>query len=39
MDIPTLTTERLVLRPFRSEDLDAHAAMNADPKVMQFAWT
>jgi RimJ/RimL family protein N-acetyltransferase len=36
MDIPTLTTERLVLRPFRSEDLDAHAAMNADPKVMQY---
>jgi hypothetical protein len=23
MDIPTLTTERPVLRPFRSEDLDA----------------
>ncbi|HYS81934.1 MAG TPA: GNAT family N-acetyltransferase [Anaeromyxobacteraceae bacterium] len=36
MDIPTLTTERLVLRAFRSEDLDAHAAMNADSKVMQF---
>jgi RimJ/RimL family protein N-acetyltransferase len=35
MDIPRLTTERLVLRPFRSEDLDAHAAMNADPRVMQ----
>lgn len=35
MEIPTITTERLVLRPFRLEDLDAHAAMNADPRVMQ----
>ncbi len=36
MEIPTLTTERLILRPFREADLDAHAAMNADPRVMQF---
>ncbi len=36
MDIPTLTTERLILRPFRSGDLDAHAAMNADPRIMQY---
>ncbi len=36
MEIPTLTTERLVLRPFRGEDLDAHAAMNADLRVMQY---
>lgn len=36
MEIPTLTTERLVLRPFRAGDLDAHAAMNADPSVMQY---
>ncbi len=36
MEIPTLTTERLILRPFRAEDLDAHAAMNADPRVMQY---
>jgi RimJ/RimL family protein N-acetyltransferase len=36
MEIPTLTTERLVLRPFREADLDAHAAMNADPAVMRF---
>jgi RimJ/RimL family protein N-acetyltransferase len=35
MDIPTLTTERLVLRPFRLDDLDAYAAMNADPRVMR----
>ncbi len=36
MDIPTITTERLILRPFRNGDLDAHAAMNADPTVMQY---
>ncbi len=36
MDIPTLTTDRLLLRPFRAADLDAHAAMNADPTVMRF---
>jgi RimJ/RimL family protein N-acetyltransferase len=36
MHIPTLTTERLILRPFREDDLDAHAAMNADPRVMQY---
>jgi RimJ/RimL family protein N-acetyltransferase len=36
MDVPTLTTERLVLRPFREGDLDAHAAMNADPTVMRY---
>lgn len=36
MEIPTLTTDRLILRPFRAADLDAHAAMNADPRVMEF---
>lgn len=36
MNIPTLTTERLVLRPFRLDDLDALAAMNADPTVMRY---
>lgn len=36
MDIPTLTTERLVLRPFRLDDLDALAAMNAEPTVMRY---
>ena len=30
MAIPTLTTERLVLRPFEAEDFPAWAAMNAD---------
>jgi RimJ/RimL family protein N-acetyltransferase len=30
------TTERLLLRPYREEDLPAMAAMNADPVVMQY---
>ena len=30
------TTERLVLRPFREEDLEPWAAMNADPEVMKY---
>lgn len=30
----TLTTERLTLRPWRDDDADAFAAMNADPVVM-----
>ncbi|WP_308516863.1 GNAT family N-acetyltransferase [Sphingomonas flavescens] len=32
---PTLETERLVLRGFREDDLDAHAAMLSDPVVME----
>jgi RimJ/RimL family protein N-acetyltransferase len=36
MTIPTLRTGRLVLRAFRSEDLDAFAAMSADAEVMRF---
>jgi RimJ/RimL family protein N-acetyltransferase len=32
---PRLETERLVLREFREDDLDAQAAMLADPIVMQ----
>ena len=31
----TLETERLVLRPFREDDLDAMAAIWSDPEVMQ----
>jgi RimJ/RimL family protein N-acetyltransferase len=31
-----LRTERLVLRPWRDEDLAAFAALNADPRVMEF---
>lgn len=32
----TLETERLLLRPFRAEDLDAYAALCADPEVMRY---
>ncbi len=32
----TLETERLVLRPFRDDDIDAYAAMCADPEVMRY---
>ncbi len=32
---PTVETERLVLRGFREDDLDAHAAMLSDPVVME----
>ncbi len=35
MQIPTLTTQRLTLRGFRESDLDAYAAMQADPEVMR----
>ncbi len=31
-----IETERLRLRPFREEDLDAYAALCADPEVMRF---
>jgi RimJ/RimL family protein N-acetyltransferase len=33
---PTLHTPRLVLRPWREEDFAPFAAMNADPRVMEF---
>ena len=33
---PTLETERLVLRAFTGDDLDAHAAMLGDDTVMEF---
>ena len=33
---PTLVTDRLVLRPFRDSDLDAYAAMVADPAVARY---
>lgn len=32
----TLTTDRLLLRPWRETDLEPFAAMNADPEVMRF---
>ena len=34
--IPTLTTERLVLRAFRDDDLDAWAAVLADEEATRF---
>ena len=34
--IPTLATERLLLRPYRLDDFDAYAAMWADPHVTRF---
>ena len=33
--IPVLTTERLILRPYRAEDLDAIAGITGDPQVMR----
>jgi RimJ/RimL family protein N-acetyltransferase len=35
-DVPTLETERLRLRPWRDDDLDAYAALCADPEVMRW---
>ena len=35
-EIPTLHTDRLVLRGFRAGDLDAWAAMEADPEVRRY---
>lgn len=35
-EIPTVTTERLRLRAFRSSDLDAYSAMQANPEVMRY---
>jgi RimJ/RimL family protein N-acetyltransferase len=37
--IPTLTTDRLRLRAFRAGDLDAYAAMQANPEVMRHLVT
>jgi RimJ/RimL family protein N-acetyltransferase len=36
IDIPTLETERLRLRPYRATDFDAYAAMWADPAVVHY---
>jgi len=33
---PILTTERLVLRTFRRDDLPAYAALNRDPEVARY---
>jgi RimJ/RimL family protein N-acetyltransferase len=34
--IPTLETERLVMRPWREEDLDEYAAITSDAEVMRW---
>ena len=36
MTIPTLTTDRLRLRPFGAEDVDSYSLMCADPEVMRY---
>lgn len=36
MSAPAIETERLILRPWRDEDLEPWVAMNADPRVMEF---
>src|SRR4051812_40916027 len=34
--LPFLRTDRLLLRPWRDDDLAPFAALNADPAVMEF---
>ncbi|ARV59456.1 GNAT family N-acetyltransferase [Nostocales cyanobacterium HT-58-2] len=36
MHIPQLETQRLILRGFREEDLDAYAKMHSDPEVTHY---
>jgi RimJ/RimL family protein N-acetyltransferase len=36
MNAPVIETERLRLRPWRDDDLDAYAALCADPEVMRW---
>ncbi|HEX6369388.1 MAG TPA: GNAT family N-acetyltransferase [Longimicrobium sp.] len=36
IEIPTLTTDRLLLRPFHEEDLDAYAEICADAEVTRY---
>jgi RimJ/RimL family protein N-acetyltransferase len=35
-ELPELTTQRLLLRPWCKEDLPAFADMNSDPRVMEY---
>jgi len=36
VDIPTLETERLILRAFKNSDFEAYAGLFADPEVSEF---
>ncbi|HEY2294579.1 MAG TPA: GNAT family N-acetyltransferase [Thermoanaerobaculia bacterium] len=36
VQVPTLETERLLLRPFRGSDLDDYATLRADPEVLRY---
>ncbi|HBL31859.1 MAG TPA: GNAT family N-acetyltransferase, partial [Acidobacteria bacterium] len=36
LEIPTLETERLFLRPLRRADLDEYVALNQDPEVVRY---
>lgn len=36
VQVPTLETERLLLRPFRRSDIDDYSALKADPEVLHF---
>ncbi|MBU0491592.1 MAG: GNAT family N-acetyltransferase [Chloroflexi bacterium] len=36
MDIPTVTTDRLTLRPFTAEDVDALYCILSDPDVLRY---
>jgi RimJ/RimL family protein N-acetyltransferase len=38
-EIPAITTGRLRLRAFQADDLDAYAAMQANPEVMRYLVT
>ena len=38
-EIPTVETARLRLRAFHAGDLDAYAAMQANPEVMRYRFT
>lgn len=36
VEVPTVLTDRLILRGWRSSDLQPYAAMNADPETMRY---
>jgi RimJ/RimL family protein N-acetyltransferase len=37
--VPTLDTERLVLRPWGNGDLETYARITSDPETMRYMWT